>query len=812
MSFFGRRWAGGHLRGGRERAERAAAPRFQPPPPPTLPPLTTPPPPDQPTNQPNRPPKNAPPKNNTDARIIQTYGLKVEQSSLTGESDLIPATVDAASDEALEARNLVFAGSLVMQGSGRAVVVKTGDRTMIGRIAALASSGEGGRSGGRAPKTTLQIEIDRLIVFVGIVAAIVPVLLFAVGAARQRLNPLQAFVNGFVLAVVACVLQGMRATVLSLLALCSTRLRERNVLIKRTDTIENLGCATCICSDKTGTLTQNVMTVQSAWVGGSGPERHPADDVIGAMTAASGGSGGAGAGTLAALSARPAAAGALQPGASPFAWETSSTLAKLIVIATVCNKAMFAGAEGGSGGKKADGSDADGAGSVAVAIATPVPKNDDKAEPPQLLGDATDCGLLRFADLSAPSAQVRAAYRKIYERPFNSTDKFSLAVAVLPGAPAAAARHILFLKGAPEIVVAKCGRYCAAETGEELPVDAAFDAHFTAAYESAGGSGERVIGFSYAPLELPPAAVAAAAAMDPADAAEALREAASDAVDAVVASKSLTFMGLISLMDPPRVGVKEAVATCREAGIKVFMVTGDHPLTAEAIARKVGIITRPTVRGTEASVLHRPHTNPAQRVMELSKRQRLMNRMGSSELRKSLHQRLGGDPEAAAAAKAKKKRDPATLSPLALHSPSIAAKHVSTALVVTGAELRELDALAADGKITPAEHEARWDGMLAKREIVFARTSPEQKLQIVARLQEHLGEVVAVTGDGVNDAPALKRAAIGVAMGMGGSDVGEFFFVLGFGSALFLFRRRARVCVFPSPLFAPQKPPPPPPK
>jgi len=185
-----------------------------------------------------------------DARVVQSYGLKVEQSSLTGESDLVPVAVERVSDEALEARNLVFAGCLVMQGSGRIVVVRTGDRTMIGRIAALAGGGSGGGDGEKEAKTTLQIEIHRLIVFVGIVAAVVPVMLFAIGAARQRLSPLQAFVNGFVLAVVACVLQGMRATVLSLLALCSTRLREKNVLIKRTDTIENLGCATVICSDK----------------------------------------------------------------------------------------------------------------------------------------------------------------------------------------------------------------------------------------------------------------------------------------------------------------------------------------------------------------------------------------------------------------------------------------------------------------------------------------------------------------------------------------------------------------------------------
>jgi magnesium-transporting ATPase (P-type) len=514
-----------------------------------------------------------------DARIVQSYGLKVEASSLTGESDLIPATVESASSEALESHCIVFGGSLVMQGSGRAVVIRTGDKSMIGRIAALASGGGGGEGneGGGKVKTTLDVEIDRLLIFVGIIAVVVPITFFAIGAARQRLTPLQAFVNGFVVAVIACVLQGMRATVLSLLALCSQKLRERNVLLKRTDTIETLGSATVICSDKTGTLTQNVMTVQSVWVGGQGPERHVADEASAALT---GGGAGAGAGGLskgmAALSALPAAAGAAAAGASRYAWDNQSTLAKLVVVATVCNKAQFAGEVAAAAGGEGD--------HVAVPLFSGVPGEDpapaggkdkgvkDKAEG-ELLGDATDCGLLRFADRSMPSAQVRAAYKKIYERPFNSTDKFSLAVAQLPpsgggggskpGAAPPPPRYLLFLKGAPEIVRAKCGAFHSAATGASQPLpDAGFEREMTAAYRSAGGAGERVIGFSYAPLELPAAAVAAAAAMaDPADAADALREAAGAAVDALVASKALSFLGLVSLMDPPRPGVLEAVQT-----------------------------------------------------------------------------------------------------------------------------------------------------------------------------------------------------------------------------------------------------------
>jgi sodium/potassium-transporting ATPase subunit alpha len=250
-----------------------------------------------------------------DIRIVETYDLKVECSSLTGESDLVPASVTKKHDLPAEARNLIFMSSLAMNGEGRGIVIRTGDagrlpprarcwpaarppappaakraglgpargapwgltppppdaaaasppppppppgdHTMIGKIANLASGTSGHTS-------SLQVEVHRLVKFVAILAFCTGITLFAIGLGR-KMSAIDAFVNGFILVIVANVPEGLPATVTSCLALTAVRLKERQVLIKRTDIIENLGCATIIASDKTGTLTQNKMSVENMW-------------------------------------------------------------------------------------------------------------------------------------------------------------------------------------------------------------------------------------------------------------------------------------------------------------------------------------------------------------------------------------------------------------------------------------------------------------------------------------------------------------------------------------------------------------------
>ncbi|MEW5296912.1 MAG: hypothetical protein WDW36_000158 [Sanguina aurantia] len=417
-----------------------------------------------------------------DIRIISTSDLKVECSSLTGESDLIPAVVDRENDLPAEARNIVFMSSLAMSGEAYGVVVRTGDHTFIGAISSLATDTHMERS-------TLQVEVHRLVWFIGCVSFASAISFFVIGVAR-KMDPLQAFVNGFILVIVANVPEGLPATVTTCLTLTAQRLKEKHVLIKRTDIVENLGCASVIASDKTGTLTQNKMSVEHMWVN---CELHPGSHFQPAVPAlldaesrtsiarlsryskAAAAAGSTSTGPLARLSrvskplAKPSrpldmlygrtpedagsnhamsATGAgffppqrtsepvedqlrVQQGTSaPVGWPACGALDKLLAVALVCNKARYEGeAEGqmlvvGGGFEFTLPADKDSrapamgtvgeeggkqlgpAKSVEVAVAVLTYKG--AAAERKILGDATDCGLLRYCERLVTSQWIRA--------------------------------------------------------------------------------------------------------------------------------------------------------------------------------------------------------------------------------------------------------------------------------------------------------------------------------------------------------------------------------------------------------------------
>jgi sodium/potassium-transporting ATPase subunit alpha len=542
-----------------------------------------------------------------DIRLITSHSFKVDNSSLTGESEPCSRTADFTHENPLETKNLAFFSTNAVEGTCRGVVIKTGDRTVMGRIANLASGLEVG-------DTPIAKEIAHFIHLITGVAVFLGVSFFII-----------AFILGYfwldaviflIGIIVANVPEGLLATVTVCLTLTAKRMARKNCLVKNLEAVETLGSTSTICSDKTGTLTQNRMTVAHMWFDGRIVEADTSDDQSNSTY-----------------------------GRNDPSWLALSRCSML------CNRAEF----------KVDQDD------------VPVLKR-------ECNGDASESALLKCVELSIGHvSEFRKRNKKICEIPFNSSNKYQVSIHETedPNDP----RCLLVMKGAPERILDRCSSYLM--EGKELPMDDKFRAQFNTAYMELGGLGERVLGFCdyILPIDQYPPGYQY------------------DPDDANFPLTGLRFIGLMSMIDPPRAAVPDAVGKCRSAGIKVIMVTGDHPITAKAIAKGVGIISE-----------------------------------GSKTVEDIAAER-GIPPEEVDATEAK-------------------------AAVVHGSDLRDMTPFQIDEILN--NHS----------EIVFARTSPQQKLIIVEGCQRQ-GQIVAVTGDGVNDSPALKKADIGVAMGIAGSDVSK---------------------------------------
>ncbi|XP_072369891.1 sodium/potassium-transporting ATPase subunit alpha isoform X2 [Scyliorhinus torazame] len=542
-----------------------------------------------------------------DLRIISAHGCKVDNSSLTGESEAQTRSPDCTSDNPLETRNIAFFSTNCVEGTARGIVICTGDRTVMGRIATLASGLEVGR-------TPIAIEIEHFIHIITGVAVFLGVSFFILSLILGY-SWLEAviFLIGI---IVANVPEGLLATVTVCLTLTAKRMARKNCLVKNLEAVETLGSTSTICSDKTGTLTQNRMTVAHMWFDN---QIHEADTT---------------------------------ENQSGTAFDKSSpTWSALSRVAALCNRAVFqAGQEN-----------------------LPILKR-------SVAGDASETALLKCIELCCGSVQqMRDKNPKIVEIPFNSTNKYQLSIheCEKPGE----SQYLLVMKGAPERILDRCCKILL--NGEEQELTEEMKEAFQNAYLELGGLGERVLGFCH--FALPEDTYGKGFPFDGDEPNFPLTD--------------LCFLGLMSMIDPPRAAVPDAVGKCRSAGIKVIMVTGDHPITAKAIAKGVGIISE----GNET-------------VEDIAARLNIP----SSQV----------NP-----------RD-------------------AKACVIHGSELKDLSAEQLD------------DILHYHTEIVFARTSPQQKLIIVEGCQRQ-GAIVAVTGDGVNDSPALKKADIGVAMGIAGSDVSK---------------------------------------
>ncbi|RIB24813.1 hypothetical protein C2G38_1997693 [Gigaspora rosea] len=556
-----------------------------------------------------------------DVRIIHQVDLKFDKSVLTGENKPVSASVDMTDDIYLESRNIGLMGTLITNGEALGIVVATGDRTVMGKIAKLSSNTQ-------HESSILQKEITKFVIIITCLAIITSSLTLIIWASWLRssypnfINLSGALINAIGV-LVAYVPEGLPIAVTLTLTLVARKMAKQKVLVKNLTVVETLGCVNVIASDKTGTLTQNRMFVDKVHIGNESYDQEKS------------------------LQAKNS---------------ESLGFCQLVSVGRLCNAASFD------------------------------PKTADLSIDERIiLGDGTDSAVLRFVTKYAIDDSEVDRYIKIAEIPFNSKNKWMLRV-MKPKDNINlynTNRHIVLVKGAPDVLLGNCTRILEPD-GTERPLDDRARQSLTDKLSEWCGTGTRVILLCRRIItnesEIP---------SDTSDL-EALGQ----------LSYNLTVIGLMGILDPPRPEILEVIRTCRGAGIRVFMVTGDYSLTAASIAKLVGIFT------DSDNIIH-----------TITDLDQLSDKLEIVEHKTST----------------------------ILESP----KKV-TSLLLTGSDVATLS-------------DKQWDIVITYDEIVFARTTPEQKLRIVQEFQNR-DSIVGVTGDGVNDAPALKAANIGIAMG-GGSEV-----------------------------------------
>lgn len=470
-----------------------------------------------------------------DCRLIENFNLKVEESSLTGETEAVEKDENAICKKGIplgDIVNMVFMGSTVVNGHAKVVVTEIGMHTKVGKIANMIIQNE-------SPETPIQKKLNQVGKILGVICLMICLVIFIIGIIKQ-IPPMEMFMTSVGLAV-AAIPEGLPAIVTIMLSIGVTKMAKRNSIIRKLPAVETLGSSNVICSDKTGTLTQNKMKVVE--IKAENPN---------------------------------------------FAME----------LATMCTDSK-------------------------------IEVNSGKVE---VVGEPTEIALVEAAYINKlDKNKLYQSMQRVNEIPFDSTRKMMTTIHKLENG-----KYRVITKGAPDVLINKCiGVYKEKIVREN---------------EKMANKALRVIAVAYKDMEQLP-----------------------NKIESSIIENNLNFVGLIGMIDPPREGVKEAVETCKKAGIKTVMITGDHIATAKAIAEKIGIFS---------------------------------------------------------------KKDKA----------------------ITGEELDRLNEEKFEKEI--------------QNYTVFARVTPEHKVRIVKAWQKN-GAVVAMTGDGVNDSPALKSADIGIAMGKGGTDVAK---------------------------------------
>ena len=491
-----------------------------------------------------------------DLRIVESANLKSQEASLTGESVPVEKNSETIKDEKVslgDRTNMLFSSSLITYGRGKGIVVETGMNTEVGKIAEIINDTEG-------TETPLQIKLNKLGKTLGLAALAICIVIFVIGIAYGK-DVIEMFMTAVSLAV-AAIPEGLAAVSTIVLAIGVQRMVKKNAIVKKLPAVETLGSATVICSDKTGTLTQNKMTVQKVFVDGKIEEVENIKDI-------------------------------------------NSELERLMQVCVLCNDTKI---------------------------------GDNR----QLTGDPTETALTDLGFNIKFNVDETLKLKRVKEIPFDSERKLMTTVNKVGD------KYLVCTKGGIDELLARCNYYI---INGEIKTDLeSYKQELSKNNVAMAKDALRVLAMAYKELD-----------HEPTD--EEMKNIEND----------LIYVGMVGMIDPPREEVKAAVEKCKTAGIKTVMITGDHKITAVAIAKALGI--------------------------------------------------LENEDEA-----------------------------------ITGSELEEM----SDEDLTKN----------VRKYSVYARVSPEHKVRIVKAWQAN-GEIVAMTGDGVNDAPALKTADIGCAMGIVGTDVSK---------------------------------------
>lgn len=481
-----------------------------------------------------------------DCRIIKSYNLKIEESSLTGE------TIPILKDENVKLKgdcnigdmvNMAFGTTIITNGSAEAVVVETGMNTKVGKIANMIINDE-------SPETPIQKKLGQIGKTLGIGCLIICAIIFIIGILK-KIPVIEMFMTSVGLAV-AAIPEGLPAIVTIVLSIGVTKLAKHNSIIRKLPAVETLGSSSVICTDKTGTLTKNEMNVVE------------------------------------------------------YEDANMKKIDLILELGTMCTDVQI--------------------------------QNNGK-----ILGDPTEIAIVEGANrIYKNRSELYSKYPKINEIPFDSNRKLMSTIHKFNN------KYRIITKGAPDVLLERCTKYY--NNGNIESLNYIKRNNLKSRNENLADKALRVIGVAYIDLDILP-----------------------KSLDANFIENNLIFVGFIGMIDPPREGVKESIKQCKEAGIKIAMITGDHIATAKAIANDLGIL---------------------------------------------------------------RKND----------------------LCITGKELDQISQKDLEKNIMKYS--------------VFARVTPEHKVKIVKAFQS-TGAVVAMTGDGVNDAPALKNADIGISMGLNGTDVAK---------------------------------------